>query len=196
MAVKLYPPERGKLWVEIAKRYAATAERELYEIYPKTIGLGPLSMKAYSLVDNALIQPLAGHAWELSYKALATSQLKPITLKHKISKIHKDLPTQIQQEIETIYTKIMNDAGNAGPGYDRDYVFDMDNFLETHFLDPYIRYGATEYEPIHISGNKTKPERERYEYSGIQIMRCYMFFINKVVNIADREITIRLSKRE
>ena len=37
--VKLYDPAVAELWIGIAKRYAAAAERELYEIFPKTIGV-------------------------------------------------------------------------------------------------------------------------------------------------------------
>lgn len=193
MPKKLYRPERGKLWVEIAKRYVAIAERELYDIYPKTIGLKHNKVGyPYTLEATALIQPLGGHAWELSYKALATSHLKPIDLQHKILEIHKELPDDIQSEIETIYIDCMKSENNHET---RDYVYDLSVFLEKHFLDPYIRYGATEYEPIHISGNKTKPERERYEYSSIEIMRQYMRFIKEVVNIADREVTLKLGKK-
>ena len=39
MPIKRYAPEIGKLWVDIAKRCITIAERELYEIYSKTIGI-------------------------------------------------------------------------------------------------------------------------------------------------------------
>ena len=193
MPVKKYRPEIGKIWIEIAKRYAATAERELYDIYPKTIGIKHNKVGySYTFDAIALIQPLAGHAWELSYKTLAASQSKPINLEHKILEIHKELPDYIQSEIETIYIDCMKSENNLAT---RDYIKDVENFLQTHFLDPYIRYGTSEYEPVHISGNKTKPERERYAYSDIELMVQYMRFIKEVVNIADREITLKLGKK-
>ena len=192
--VKLYEPAIAELWIEIAKRYAVAAERELYEIFPKTIGVKKSFTHLshpYSICERALIQPLAGHAMELSYKALAVSQLKPIKLRHgSILEIHKDLPEHIQKQIESVYVSCMHDSYP-----NRNYVEDLENFLQTMFLSPSIRYGANEYEPQHISGKRTKPERERYEYSDISLMCQYMRFIKTLVEIAYREVVIALSKQ-
>ncbi len=192
--IKLYDPIVAELWMGIARRYAVTAERELYEIFPKTIGINShfthLS-HPYSIREKALIQPLAGHAMELSYKALAVSQLKPIKLQHgSILEIHKDLPKHIQDQIESVYVSCMHDSYPNS-----NYVEDLENFLQTMFLSPSIRYGANESEPQHISGKRTKPERERYRYSDITLMCQYMRFIKKLVEIAYREVVIALSKQ-
>ena len=192
MVIKKYDPKIGRIWVTIAKRYAITAERELYEIYPKTIGINSRHPEyPYTFDIIALIQPLAGHALELSYKALSVSQLNPISLDHKILEIHESLPCPIQSEIDSIYVECMKCDNDLST---RNYVKDLNNFLQTMFLDSYIKYGTSEYEPEHISGKKTKPERERYEYAEIDLMCQYMRFIKRVVEIAEREVTITLSK--
>ena len=104
--------------------------------------------------------------------------------------IHTDLPSHIQAEIESVYVVSMQDSY---PG--RNYVEDLENFLQTMFLSPSIKYGASEYEPDHISGKKTIPERERYEYSDITLMRQYMRFIKRLIEIAEREVIIALSNQ-
>ena len=193
MPIKRYAPEIGKLWVNIAKRCITIAERELYEIYPKTIGIRSSHPEyPYTLDAKIPIQTNAGHAFELSYKALATSQVQGISLKHEILEIHENLPAHIQSEIDAIYVECMKSDNNRST---RNYVEDLNNFLQTMFLDPYIKYGASEYEPEHVSGKKTTPERERYRYVDIGGLCQYIRFIKRVVEIAEREIIITLSSR-
>ena len=135
---------------------------------------------------------MAGHAFELSYKVLATSQRQAISLKHGVLEIHESLPCHIQSEIESIYIESTTDDRTVQT---REYIRDL-NFLQKMFTNPHMKYAPTEYEPEHVSGEKSKIlERERYQYANIGLMCQYMRFIKRVVEIAEREIIITLSDR-
>jgi hypothetical protein len=64
---------------------------------------------------------MAGRAFGLSYKALATSQLPSISLKHGVLEIYENLPSPIQSEIESIYiqtqVQVIADATRDAENY-------------------------------------------------------------------------------